>query len=424
MRQMFADMLGAVGQSLMETGDLRGMGRAMQAMQLASSNRRKSAQEQRAIVSILRQSGMPEDMANEISVTPALAQMGLSTFMATREQDAAMQGRQEAASLLSGGSPQGQFNAPGGEGAPSQGGAQPGPTPIYAPQDRERVAQLQRILASPNAPSEMVSEARAELSEMRQRSRPSGDPAVERKIALMMESGVDRETAIKIATGVLGTDRDPMTGETRVIDKSTGMPISSGRRDRADAGGTPQGDGVSALPGATDFLTATGLPGVTASIANTVSDLLGGGLAAPEAERAAQALTNLRARTMTTLATEIAGRPSNYLMEMYSDMAVTPNNINMGPERAKERFMQTHAMLADDARAMQTIIDNQDRLPRQQVGEALVRMERLKPLIRDYELIINGFESDRTAPPSSGGQADAAPGADEETQRLLELYGN
>ena len=152
MRQMFADMLGAVGQSLMETGDLRGMGRAMQAMQLASSNRRKSAQEQRAIVSILRQSGMPEDMAIEMSVTPALAQMGLSTFMATREQDAAQQFNERANSVFNGGV---GTSAPPASGAPvdaqqpatSADGAQPAPQRNPNQSRLEGLYQQQRELA-------------------------------------------------------------------------------------------------------------------------------------------------------------------------------------------------------------------------------------------------------------------------------------
>jgi hypothetical protein len=54
MRQAFADMLGAIGQSLMETGDLRGVGRAMQGLRLAGMERSKSRAEQNAIVAALR----------------------------------------------------------------------------------------------------------------------------------------------------------------------------------------------------------------------------------------------------------------------------------------------------------------------------------------------------------------------------------
>jgi hypothetical protein len=153
MRQAFADMLGAVGQSLMETGNLSGMGRAMQAMQLASSNRRKSAEERRALVSVLMQAGVPEAQANEISVNPQIAKMGFDIFMQTRAQQATQQFNERANSVFNGGGGGSEQPASGApvdaqQPAPSTDGAQPAPaiTPNQARLDRLKQQEREFVL--------------------------------------------------------------------------------------------------------------------------------------------------------------------------------------------------------------------------------------------------------------------------------------
>jgi hypothetical protein len=107
MRQMFADMLMAVGTSLMETGDLRNVGRAMGALQQASTERRKSAQEQRAIGNALRMftgaDGNPvfsDEQINMFSGSPAAAKLGMQAIQEMTARQDAMRERTEMDSFL------------------------------------------------------------------------------------------------------------------------------------------------------------------------------------------------------------------------------------------------------------------------------------------------------------------------------------
>jgi hypothetical protein len=99
MRQAFADMLGAIGQSLMETGDLRGVGKAMQGLRLASMERSKSRAEQNAIVAALRTAmpnatdeflytlaGDPSGRAGKIAMDAAQAAQQQALAAQEREQ--------------------------------------------------------------------------------------------------------------------------------------------------------------------------------------------------------------------------------------------------------------------------------------------------------------------------------------------------
>ncbi|MCK0102537.1 hypothetical protein [Pseudohalocynthiibacter sp. F2068] len=206
------------------------------------------------------------------------------------------------------------------------------------------------------------------------------------QVQMLMETGLDEITAKGIASGRLAISRDPVTGQAQVIDKGTGRPFTQGTQAPEETL-TPEQTGT--MPTGTDFDQATGGRGFVASLANTVSDALGGGLIDPNNERATQAMQNLATQTMITLADGVAGRPSNYLLEQFEKLTTTPNSIWQGSGRTRERLNQTRAMI------YQAILMNQDVVqsavtPKMR-AEATQNMTRLSRLLTDYDAVIESF---------------------------------
>ena len=56
---------------------------------------------------------------------------------------------------------------------------------------------------------------------------PEKPSSMQEKIGLLESSGLDRETAIGIATGRLATSRDPITGQAQIVDKGTGQVVGA-----------------------------------------------------------------------------------------------------------------------------------------------------------------------------------------------------
>lgn len=220
--------------------------------------------------------------------------------------------------------------------------------------------------------------------------------AAEESIARLMEAGLDRDTAIGIVDGRLAVTRDPVTGVAQVVDKATGQVLGAEEAPMAgqmpaapvDPAAPAEGPSTSVMP-QVDYTGATGAQGFVSSIANTVSEIAQGGLIAPENERAHQALSNLHVRTQVALAGAVAGRPSNYLLEQFDRMAVTPGSLFQGPGRARERLAQTRDML-DEAIAENVDVGRSGVTP-QMKAEANANIQRLRRLRDDYNAVIESF---------------------------------
>jgi hypothetical protein len=231
------------------------------------------------------------------------------------------------------------------------------------------------------------------------------DPALESRIQ-RMEEVVPRADAIRIATGIYETTRDPISGVAQVIDKSTGQLVFDGRTaERLAETMESTDDARSGMPGDTDFSLATGVGGKARSIGNTIFDLFSANLPNPEAERASQSLQNLQVRTQIALAEDVAGRPSNYLLQRFDKLAVSPNEITMGPNRARERFAQTLSLLYARDEDLDGVLKNPSNFQPAQVAAARLDKTRINRLIKDYESVLESFGSGA----NRGGPAVAAP---------------
>lgn len=243
------------------------------------------------------------------------------------------------------------------------------------------------------------------------------DGAMSQRVQMLMETGLPQNVAQGIAAGRLKADRDPVSGALQVIDMGTGQIVYGGPGGEGGQGAPEGGPGgqrrQSTLPGDTDFLSATGVGGFTASLANTVADVFGGDLPNEESERANQALNNLRVRTQVALASDVTGRPSNYLLQQFDQLAVRPAEISMGPARARERFQQTQAMLANEIQLTRQIVENPRQFQPSKVSNARIRLNELETLFNDYSRVIESFEQRQP------GRGAPQPGTVEQGYRFL-----
>jgi hypothetical protein len=230
-----------------------------------------------------------------------------------------------------------------------------------------------------------------------------GDSAKEEQIARLRETGLTREQAIGVIDGRLKVERDPVTRELAIVD--VGAALQGGDPRVYDSSRPRQGGEASAgsiMPGDTDFSAATGAGGFLTNTANTLADMVGAGLVSGNVERATQALSNLQNQTMITLTDAVPGRPSNFLLERFERLTVTPNSLVQGQGRARERLNQTRDMIA------QAIEMNEDILGAnatpQMRADAEVSNIRLRRLLSAYDQVIESFgrrESAAPPPPAS-----------------------
>lgn len=143
----------------------------------------------------------------------------------------------------------------------------------------------------------------------------------------------------------------------------------------------------------------TGPSGVFGSLANTISEALGGSLPQPKVEEAVQALQNLRIQTITMAQEAIPGRPSNYLMQQLDKLAVQPNSLLMGDERAKIRLQQTRDILQQEAsRVENEILKRPQNFTPATLAKARNNFGQMRSLIQQYDQIIGSFGGSNKQP--------------------------
>lgn len=220
--------------------------------------------------------------------------------------------------------------------------------------------------------------------------RAAKDPALERKIQVLVESGVDRNTAIGIAAGRLVTSRDPINGNAQIIDKATGKVVGAAPQATVAAA---EGIPPTAMKPQTDYSQGTGTSGFVGWGLNTLADLFGGKLAAPDTEKAIQGLKNLQVSTQLSLQAGVPGRPSKYLMERLDELAIAPGSLFQGDRRAYERLQQTRDMIREEIyRVDQDILGQAEGYRPQQIAEARANRSQLNRLANNYDVVIKSFE--------------------------------
>ena len=232
-------------------------------------------------------------------------------------------------------------------------------------------------------------------------AKPTKVSAAEDKIRRLMETGLDRTTAIAIADGRLVTSKDPITGQVQLVDKGTGNVIApsvpqSVAAEAEDVAAAPEGQFEGLDPSE-----ALGLGGWTKNVINVVGDAIGAGQAYKEAGAVSSALENLQGRTILLAGLDVAGKPSNFTREEIRDrFTISANELTTGPDRAYQKSQEMVRLLEETYAVTQRNAQGGGGASVQQQKAAMVALPSLEALLRDYKSLQNAFAT-KITPPSS-----------------------
>jgi len=223
-------------------------------------------------------------------------------------------------------------------------------------------------------------------------AKPTKVSAAENKIQRLMETGLNRATAIAIADGRLTTSQDPITGQVRLIDKGTGNVIApsvpqsvAAEAEAVDAAPEGQFEGL-------DPSEALGLGGWTKNVINVVGDAIGAGQAYKEAGEVSSALENLQGRTILLAGLDVAGKPSNFTREEIRDrFTISANELTTGPDRAYQKSQEMVRLLEETYAVTQRNAQGGGGASVQQQKAAMEALPSLEALLRDYKSLQNAF---------------------------------
>lgn len=119
--------------------------------------------------------------------------------------------------------------------------------------------------------------------------------------------------------------------------------------------------GIHNLPTGIDptinFSEGTGVPAWAARIGNIVAGIVPGmDMPAPDRERAINALEDLQARSIMSAKALVNQRMSNQLMDLMTNLTVTPADILRGDQRALTRYAQTRDFMQAKAREIEFML--------------------------------------------------------------------
>lgn len=150
--------------------------------------------------------------------------------------------------------------------------------------------------------------------------------------------------------------------------------------------------GESTIPTDIDPQSATGIAGAFFQASNVLFDVVNANLPFPKTDEAANALTDLHTRTMTTFQQSIPGRPSNYLLEVGARFGVTPNNPFKADQRTYNRLSQTSNFLAGEQDRLRRTL-NAGRLTATKIAGAESALRSIAELKRDIDVVLSRFRA-------------------------------
>lgn len=224
-------------------------------------------------------------------------------------------------------------------------------------------------------------------------AKPTKVSGAEDKIRRLMETGLDRTTAIAIADGRLTTSQDPITGQVQLIDKGTGNVIAPSvpqsvvaEVETSDAAPTGQFERL-------DPTLATGARGWANFYLNKVTDAIGAGQVAGEAGEVAEAMNVLKLETLALADTQFAGKPTNFIRERVEEfLTISPSDIGTGPDAARKKADKVINML-------ERTLSNADAISKDSTAPAAARqsaqssLQPVKDLLTEYRSLKNAIDS-------------------------------
>lgn len=216
----------------------------------------------------------------------------------------------------------------------------------------------------------------------------------ERKIQRLMETGLDRATAIAIADGRVAVSRDPVTQRVTLVDKGTFQTIGQAPDAVADeVGGVPSAEEAEDRFKDLPVGQAGGLVGWGANIANLVTDALGAGQQFPKLGEAQAAMNDLSKRTILMLDADFAGKPSNFTREIVADLTVKPAEVFQGSTQSYQKTVNMISALEEAISGAKAALQNPEQHSPQKIREAEGSVSKLQGLLDDYISLRSAFEN-------------------------------
>jgi len=299
---------------------------------------------------------------------------------------------------------------------------------------RDDIAKLVKtgVITGKEGAAQLFAEANAvrnqqramELAEFEAGLKAPKFSAAEQKIQRLMETGLNRATAIAIADGRIGTSKDPVTGEVTLIDKATGSVIGKapqGMQETADASAAIEEDG---LFEDLDVSKGLGLGGWMRSAVNVVTDAVGAGQKFPRAGEVEASLNNLQTRTILLAGIDVEGKPSNFTRtEIKENLTISPSEISTGPQRAYQKANAMVQMLEQTYAAMNIAAQGGGGAAVQQQRDAVENINSLTTLLRDYRSLKDALEQKGGATgQTSGGATSGTVNVSPEGLELIQKY--
>ncbi|MEE9158903.1 MAG: hypothetical protein V3U60_11015 [Gammaproteobacteria bacterium] len=231
---------------------------------------------------------------------------------------------------------------------------------------------------------------------------PSDNPSTKQEqFGFLQQAGFTDEQAALVTGGGVAIGFDPLTRSFGLFNKATGEPIGGATEQPAADGET-----LSMFPGGIVTPEALGTFGVLKNVTNVLRDTIGLGLGFPEAQEATNALESLNLYTITTMQTDVPGRPSQFLLERIEKLTVKPNNFFQGEERAKSKLTQTKRLIDGEIARIENEVLTQQLDPKVR-SETNINLTQTKRLSEAYGDLIAGFDKPTDAP-AGVSAADAA----------------
>jgi len=223
-------------------------------------------------------------------------------------------------------------------------------------------------------------------------AKPTKVSEAENKIQRLMETGLDRTTAIAIADGRIVTSKDPITNQVQLVDKGTGNVIAPSVPQSVAA----EAEAVAAAPEGQfeglDPTVATGARGWANFYLNKVTDAIGAGQVAGEAGEVAEAMNVLKLETLALADTQFAGKPTNFIRERVEEfLTISPSDIGTGPDAARKKADKVIDML-------QRTLRNADAISKDSTAPATARqsakssLQPVKDLLGQYQSLKNAID--------------------------------
>ena len=264
--------------------------------------------------------------------------------------------------------------------------------PANAPGDY-RTAPSREIIAGADGFNYYTDTGERVLPDVQAPFDAGGQGAKEERIARMVSTGMDRETAINIVDGVWKTSTNPNTGEVIAIDLASGRVVNTFSPDAREPDNAVPAAQAEPISDDINYGLAFGIGATALGPVNSALDFVGLGQPAPETATAVRVVENLNTQAVTSLASALSdtGRPTDTLRAIVKEMTPIPAAVGGGVGDALNRTTALIRLFDEQISNKEAVINGNYSPAR--VQEARSASRNLQGLRNSYDVIRRSLET-------------------------------